>query len=73
MVKFPLVFALSSVLILKTECATPLASSSTEDNNSRQAEKNASDIIKNDKIRETYVKCLLDKGPCSQEAAHLKS
>lgn len=40
---------------------------------SRQVEKYATDMMNNDKIREVYVKCLLDKGPCNEDAADLKS
>jgi hypothetical protein len=30
-------------------------------------------VLKNDRILSNYIKCLLDKGPCTQEGRDLKS
>lgn len=30
-------------------------------------------ILKNDRILNNYIKCLLEKGPCTQEGRELKS
>lgn len=59
-----------STLILKISCTT--LSTSSEDT-SKQVEQYTTEIVQNDKIRDVYINCLLDKGPCSNDANNIKS
>lgn len=34
---------------------------------------NIDEILKNDRVLNNYLKCLLDKGPCTREGRELKS
>lgn len=34
---------------------------------------NLDDLLKNDRLRKNYVKCLLNEGPCTPDAQELKS
>lgn len=64
------------MLVLRVSCSAPTtsttASTSSEDK-SKQVDKQTTEIVNDDKTREVYIKCLLDKGPCNNDAADVKS
>ena len=65
----------SALLVLSVLCAalvTTTASTSTEDK-SKQVDKQTTEIVNDNRTREIYIKCLLDKGPCNNDAADVKS
>lgn len=64
------IIALFSTCVLGIGCTTP---TSSKEENSRQVDKYATELVNNDKIREVYLKCLLEKGPCNEDAADFKS
>lgn len=64
--------AFLSVLVTQILCTAPPTSQSSEDN-SKPADQHTSELVSNDNVRDVFVKCLLDKGPCNTEAADVKS
>lgn len=52
---------------------TVAASNAAEQYTNRFDNINVDQILSNDRILNNYVKCLLEKGPCTQEGRELKS
>lgn len=65
--------ALLSAVVSQISGTTPPTTSQSSEDNSKQVDQYTTEMISNDKIRDVYVKCLLDKGPCNADAADVKS
>lgn len=52
---------------------TIAVSNAAETYTSRFDNVNVDQILSNDRILNNYIKCLLEKGPCTQEGRELKS
>lgn len=61
------------VFIAFVVVATIAASNAAEKYTSRFDNVNVDQILSNDRILNSYIKCLLEKGPCTQEGRELKS
>lgn len=64
--------ALFLSLVSQILCTSTTPANSSEEN-SKQVEQQTNELMRNDKMRDVYIKCLLDKGPCTGEAADVKS
>lgn len=70
MKKFVSFFVIFASFTLEVFCTTPATSS---EDSSKQIDQATTKIVQDDKARDVYVKCLLDKAPCSNEAEDVKS